>query len=129
MPPSSESITPAQPGKIDFRVILGVLLLAAAMVFTWRTIEELSARRTLRTDLAEISHVRYDLLNADRWVQKIIPILNAQIDALDFKAANRASLRPMVVTALNHLLDSVKQQMSTPSPNAAAGGLLGGGIR
>jgi len=131
MLPSSESVTPAQsapPGKIDFRVILGVLLLAAAMVFTWRTIEGLSARRTLRTDLAEISHVRYDLLNPDRWVEKIMPILNAQIDALDFTAANRASLRPTVEKALNHLLDSVKDQMSAPAtPNAAAGGLLGGG--
>ena len=29
--------------------------------------------------MAEISHVRYGLLNADRWVDKLVPILEAQI--------------------------------------------------
>ncbi len=67
-------------------------------------------------DLAEISHVRYGLLNADRWVEKIVPILDAQIDALDLTAWNGASLRPTVVRALNRLLDQVKEQM-TPKPD------------
>lgn len=69
----------------------------------------------LRMDLAEISHVRYGVLNADRWVEKIVPILGAQIDAIDLTATNRASLRPTVVRALNHLLDQVKEQMA-PKP-------------
>jgi paraquat-inducible protein A len=71
-------------------------------------------------DLAEISHARYRLLNADRWVEKIVPILDAQIDALDLTATNRASLRPTVVRALNRLLDQVKEQM-TPKPAPGAG--------
>jgi F0F1-type ATP synthase membrane subunit b/b' len=61
MLPSSESVDPSQPvppSKIDFRLIAAVLLLAVAMVFTWRTIEGLSSRRNLRTELAEISHAR-----------------------------------------------------------------------
>jgi len=111
-----------------FRLVAGVLLLAAAAVFTWLTIEGLSARRRLRTELAEISHVRYGLLNADRWMEKIVPILEANIDALDLKAASRASLRPTVENALYHLLDDVKQKMSAKNPpGAAGGGLLGQG--
>jgi len=114
--------------KIDFRIVAGVLLLAAATVCTWRTIGGLSARRTLRTELAEITHVRYGLLNADRWVEKIVPILEAKIDALDLKAADRASLRPTVQKALYRLLDDVKEKMSAPKPQSGGmGGFLGQG--
>ena len=85
------------PGsKVDFRLIASVLLLAAAAMFTWRTIEGLEARRKMRVELAELSHVRYDLLNADRWVQRLLPILDARIDALDLRVSDRASLRPTV---------------------------------
>src|SRR5580692_9421661 len=97
------------------RLAAGLLLLAAAANSVWQTIGILSSRRELRMDLAEISHARYGLLNADRWVEKIVPILDAQIDALDLTAANRASLRPTVVKALNSLLDQVKDQL-TPKP-------------
>ncbi len=43
----------------------------------------------LRTELAEISHARYDLLNIDRWVAKLLPILDDRVDALDLKAASQ----------------------------------------
>ena len=68
-------------------------------------------------DLAELSHVRYGVLNADRWVENIVPVLNAQIDTLDLAATNGPSLRPTVVQALNRLLDQVTAQM-TPAPPA-----------
>ena len=90
------------------RLAAGLLLLLAVGNSVWQTIGILSARRTLRTELAEISHARYGLLNADRWVEKIVPILEAQIDALDLTAANGAALRPTVVRALNRLLDQVE---------------------
>src|SRR5262245_33252075 len=110
MTPSSEpvAITPSEPQArtgFDFRLVAGLLLLAVAAVLTSRTIDGLSRRRVLRTDLAEISHVRYDLLNADRWVSQLVPILEARIDGLDITASNAADLRPMVRNALNALLD------------------------
>ena len=113
---------------IGFRLALAVLLLPVAIVFTWLTIDGLSARRRLRTELAEISHVRYGLLNADRWIEKIMPILEANIDRLDIKAASRASLRPTVVKALYRLLDDVKEKMSARnSQSTGVGGFLGQG--
>ena len=131
MLPSSQHVDPSQPDpqlKIDFRLVAGVLLLAFAMVFTWLTIDGLSARRRLRTELAEISHVRYGLLNADRWVEKMVPILDAKIDTLDLTAANQASLRPTVQNALYRLLDDVKEKMSAKnSQSAGAGGFLAQG--
>jgi hypothetical protein len=108
--------------------MVGFLLLAPAIWFTWLTIEGLAARRNLRMELAEMSHVRYGLLNADRWREIIVPILNAKIDGLDLRAADRASLRPTVEKALYRLLDDVKQRMSAKdSSSGPAAGFLGQG--
>jgi hypothetical protein len=123
-------MAPTPPRRIfDFRFAIALLLLAPAALFAWRTVEGLAARRVLRTDLAELGHVRFGVLNADRWVEKILPILNGKIDALDLTADTRASLRPTVEKALYRLLDQVKDQM-TPKPTPARGGAppSGGGL-
>ena len=72
--PSSmpEDRSQAEPrSKFDFRLVAGLLLLAVAATFTCRTIEGLDSRRRLRMELAEISHVRYGLLNVDLWMKRI----------------------------------------------------------
>jgi len=110
------------------QLVAGVLLLAISAAFTWLTIQGLAERRRLRTELAEISHVRYGLLDVDRWVEKIVPILDARIDALDLKAANAAGLRPIAENALYRLLDDVKEKMSAPnSQSTGMGGFLAQG--
>ena len=111
--PVSE-MAPTPPRRIfDFRFAIALLLLAPAALFAWRTVDGLAARRVLRTDLAELGHVRFGVLNADRWVEKILPILDGKIDALDLTAESSASLRPTVEKALYRLLDQVKEQMSS----------------
>jgi hypothetical protein len=131
MLPRAESADPPQaiaPGKIEFPIVAGVFLLAAAIVCTWLTIDGLSSRRKLRTELAEISHVRYGLLSADRWVEKIVPILEAKIDALELKPADRSNLRPAVENALYRLLADVKEKAAAKdSQGGALSGFLGQG--
>ncbi|HUI57640.1 MAG TPA: paraquat-inducible protein A [Bryobacteraceae bacterium] len=128
---SSERPAPSRPEprwSVDFRLAAAVLLLVPSIVFTWLTIDGLAARRKLRVELAEISHARYDLLNADRWVEKIVPILDARIDALDLSGPSQASLRPTVENALYRLLDDVKEKMAAKdSGNAGTGKALGQG--
>jgi Paraquat-inducible protein A len=115
-------------GQIDLRLATGVLLLAPAVWFTWLTIDTLASRRSLRMELAEISHVRYGLLNANRWKEIILPILDARIDTLDLRSPNQASLRPIVENGLYRLLDDVKQKMSAKnSQTPAAAGFPGPG--
>jgi len=129
--PSPEPVDPARSGlqrKPGFQFVASVLLLAVAIAFTWLTIDGLSSRRRLRTELAELSHVRYGLLNADRWVEKIVPILNAKIDAMDLRAPNQASLRPTVENALYRLLDDLIERMGAKdSQSTETGGFLGKG--
>jgi hypothetical protein len=110
--------------SFDFRLVAAVVLLVPAIWFSWKTVDGLAARRVLRTDLAEITHVRYGILSADQWRDIIGPILNAQVDKLDLKGQSK-SLRPMVERSLYALLDNIKSQMT--SPKAKASGMPGGG--
>ena len=124
--PESADVEQSRPhGGVDFRLAVAVLLLAGAAVCTWWTIGGLAKRRVLRTELAEISHARYDLLNVDHWVAKFVPILNAKVDALDLKSASQG-LRPTVERSLYALLDQVKEKMSAPNPQNKGSGLMGG---
>jgi hypothetical protein len=119
--------SPREPSRpFGLRFAAGAILLVPVLCFTWLTIEGLGARRQLRTDLAEITHVRYGLLSADRWRDIIAPILNAQIDKIDLKGQSK-SLRPMVQRSLYALLDNIKKQMSAPSPPGSKGGMPGQG--
>jgi hypothetical protein len=121
-------MSPSSENKFDFRLVAAALLLLPAIACTWLTIEGLSSRRDLRMELAEINHARYGFLNADRWVEKIVPILNAKIDQLDLTAPAQASLRPTVEKALYRLLDDTKEKMSAKSaaPNGGGGFLAQG---
>jgi hypothetical protein len=108
--------SPHRPSHwFSIRLALSILLLLPAIWFSWLTIDGLAARRDLRTDLAELQHVRYGILSADQWRAIIGPILNAQVDKLDL-AGQSKNLRPMVEHSLNSLLDNIKQQMSAPKP-------------
>ncbi|WP_162601710.1 paraquat-inducible protein A [Occallatibacter savannae] len=99
------------------RLAVSAVLLLPAIWFTWQTVDGLSQRRDLRVDLAELQHVRYGILSADRWRGIIGPILNAQVDKLDLQAQSRG-LRPMVEHSLNNLLDNIQKQMTAPKPAA-----------
>ena len=117
--------TPTNPSpsehsrSFDFRLSAALILLLPAIWFSWKTVDGLSARRLIRTDLAEITNARYGILSADQWRDLIGPMLNAQVDKLDLKGQSK-SLRPMVERSLYALLDNIKTQMTSPNPNAAS---------
>jgi len=104
--------------KFDLRFAAGAILLLPTIWFTWLTADGLAARRQIRTDLAELTHVRYGMLSAERWRDIIGPILSAQIDKLDLKGQSQ-SLRPTVERAIYNVLEYVKKQMSAPNPKGA----------
>ena len=100
--------SPSKPSRwFDyFRLAAAAILLLPAIWFSWKTVDGLAARRLIRTDLAEIENARYGILSADQWRTIIGPMLNAQIDQLDFKGQSK-NLRPQVQRALNALLDKM----------------------
>ncbi len=104
--------------KFDIRLAFGALLLVPAIWFSWLTVDGLTKRRDLRVDLAELQHVRYGMLSADRWREIVGPLLNSQVDKLDLKTQS-ANLRPMVERSLYSLLENIQTQMTAPKPKGA----------
>jgi len=102
----------------DLRFAAGAILLLPTIWFTWLTASGLAARRDLRTDWAEMDHVRYGLLNAERWRDIIGPILNAQVDKIELKGQSK-NLRPMVERSLYALLDNILKQSKAPPPKGS----------
>ncbi len=120
---NADTVVNLAPGRTSrwyaLRVVVSAILLLPAAWFSFETVNGLAARRVIRTDLAEISNVRYGILSADQWRDIIGPMLNAQIDKIDLKGQSK-SLRPMVERSLYALLDNIKAQMTAPSPKGSA---------
>jgi Paraquat-inducible protein A len=124
-PAGTSSSGSGQTALFKLRLAAAAILLLPAIWFSWKTVTGLEARRTMRTDLAEIEHARYGILSADQWRAIIGPMLDAQVDKLDLKSESK-SLRPMVERSLYALLDNIKTQMSAPAkPQGASPGTKG----
>jgi hypothetical protein len=116
---SNPDSNPTQPSRtFHLRLAIASIFLLPAIWFSWATIDGLGKRRDIRADLAELQHVRYGILSADRWRGIIGPILNAQVDKLDLNGQAK-NMRPMVEHSLNSLLDNIQKQMSAPKPAAS----------
>jgi hypothetical protein len=106
------------------RLLISVLMLAIAAASTWLTVSELATRRRLRAELAEISHARYGLLNANAWVERVVPILSAKIDALDLTSVDPEALRRNIERILDKLIVNVVETMR--ANNSKDAGSVGG---
>src|SRR5262245_26617007 len=65
------------------RISICLLLLAVAGLLTYRLDIAMHENRQRRIDLAEIRHIRYGLLNANVWADRIAPIFAKKIAAFD----------------------------------------------
>ena len=60
-------MTVKTPGRAHLKILLSTAAIVAAMVFTVQYIVLARQNQKLKTDLAEINHIRYGLLNVDEW--------------------------------------------------------------
>jgi len=89
------------------RRVTAVLVFAAALLLLVELIEDAQRIQVLKTDLAEIHHVRYGLLDADQWVERLSGIVAKRIDTFELTEANR----PQVVKAVSQVLDSMLSEI------------------
>lgn len=106
----------------QLRLVLIVLLLAAAVVAGFRIWQLESARRALKSDLKELGHVTYGLFNVDEWMNIASRVIDLKIDQLEVTDENRAELKEELVQLMRALLDEVDDTMDANR----TGGLKGG---
>ena len=116
------------------RILICIALLLATAALTYRLDFAMRANRDRRIDLAEIRDIRYGLLNATVWAERITPIFSKKIEAFDLTASNKEALRPsiekmvdrMIVQAGGILRDEIATSKSLGPFGAQIGKLIGG---
>jgi hypothetical protein len=90
------------------KIVISAGLLVVAVVLTVQMISGARQNQELKTDLAEINHVRYGLLNADEWTQRVVLILSKKIIDFDLTPENRQELQEGLEEILYRLLDDLE---------------------
>jgi Paraquat-inducible protein A len=80
-----------KPGRAHLKIWISTLAIIAAIVFSVQYISLARQNQELKTDLAEINHIRYGLLNADEWADQLSTILSIKI--LEFKLTPESSVK------------------------------------
>jgi hypothetical protein len=83
-------------------------LLGIATVLTIQMIIMAKENQEMKTDLAEINHVRYGLLNADEWRDQVTLILGKKIVEMDLSPENRTELKHSLEVIMYGLLDDLE---------------------
>jgi hypothetical protein len=115
--------------RIAAAMSLAALLLAAVVLAT-QAVLDLRRAQQLETDLAELHDVRYGLLNATLWVERLSALLARKIDTFELTDENRPALKRNIEIALDRILVEVERYLR--QRNAAGQNLwerLGGALR
>lgn len=84
--------------------ILLTSLLVLMVVLSWQLIGLLRYHQLLVTDLAELRHVRYGMLNANHWVRQISNIVEIKIQEIDLEGEKRVAAKAAIENILDTLL-------------------------
>ncbi len=88
-------------------ILISLGLLGVATTLTTQMIIMAKENQELKTDLAEINHVRYGLMNADEWKEQVSVILGKKIVEMDLAPENRAELQHSLEIIMYNLLDDL----------------------
>jgi len=110
------------------RISVCIALLIASAVLTYRLDIVMHANRDRRIDLAEVRDIRYGLLNATVWSERIAPIFSKKIAEFDLtqdKEALRPSIEKMVDRMIVQAGGIVRDQIANNKTLAVFGPQIG----
>jgi hypothetical protein len=96
------------PRRTVLKILISAGLLIAAIVLTVQMIQQARENQEMKIDLAEINHIRYGLLNADEWAERVSLIIGKKIVDFDLSPGNRDELRKSLEVILQRLLDDLE---------------------
>lgn len=88
---------------------LGLVIAAAVLVVS--VIRISADNQALRSDLAEVNHIKYNLLNVEEWSVQIKAILDKKIEEFEITEENQQQLEAQVEKILYDLIDEVELLM------------------
>ena len=106
-------MTENKPGRAYLKILISSMAIIAAMVLSIQYISLARQNQTLKTDLAEINHIRYGLLNADDWSDQLSTILSIKILEFKLTPESREKVVENLEFMLYQLIDEVEQMMTS----------------
>ncbi|MEA3461575.1 MAG: paraquat-inducible protein A [Bacteroidota bacterium] len=100
-----------KPGRAHLKIIISTMALIAATVLSIQYISHARQLQVLKTDLAEINHIRYGLLNTDEWAYQMSTILSIKIVEFKLTPESREKVLQNLETILNMMIDEVEVMM------------------
>jgi len=103
--------------RAHVKIVISTIALIAAMVLTSQYISLARQNQALKTDLAEINHIRYGLLNVEEWTNQMATILSIKI--LEFKLTPES--REKVLENLENMLLQVIEDVESMMASGGSG--------
>lgn len=110
-----------KPSWTHVKISISAAAILVAMVLTAQYISLARQNQRLKTDLAEINHIRYGLLNADEWTDQLSTILSIKIMEFKLTPENREKVLQNLENILFQLIDDVEGMMKARTSENMAG--------
>jgi len=104
-------MTENKPGRAHLKIVISTAAVIAALVLTMQLITQARQLQVLKTELAEVNHIRYGLLNTDEWAYQLANIISIKI--VEFKLTPEGQERVLenLEGILNLMIDEVEVMM------------------
>ena len=102
------AMTENKPGRAHLKIVISTAVVIAAMVLTMQLISQARQLQVLKTELAEVNHIRYGLFNTDEWAYQLATILSMKIVEFKLTPENREKVIQNLEGILNLMIDEVE---------------------
>jgi len=104
-------MTENKPGRAHLKIVISTAAIIAALVLTMQLITQARQLQVLKTELAEVNHIRYGLLNTDEWAYQMAAILSIKIVEFKLTPQSRETVLQNLEGILNLMIDEVEVMM------------------
>jgi len=111
----------SKPGRAHLKIVISSIALITAMVLTMQLISHARQLQVLKTDLAEVNHIRYGLLNTDEWAYQMATILSIKIVEFKLTPESREKVLYNLESILNVMIDEVEVMMVEKTSGSLSG--------
>jgi len=114
-------MTENKPGRAHLKIVISTAAVIAALVLTIQLISQARQQQVLKTELAEVNHIRYGLLNTDEWAYQMSTILSIKIVEVKLTPENRKVVIQSLEGILHLMIDEVEVMMIERTSGSLAG--------
>ncbi len=104
----------------NLKTIFYTIILLIAAVLGQQIISLSKDNQLRKQDYSDINNIKYGLFSINQWKKQISEIVNSEISGLDLKG-NEATIKPMLETQLNQLIDGVNKKMKAKNEKSVKG--------